>query len=116
MRADRFDLVYRVLDDEMIDPNGRRCGRVDDIELDGGPGKPTHVAALLSGPGAFKARFPRRLRDLADRIFADSCVRVPWSEVRDIDTVIRLKRPGEDLGLGRGDDEVGAVIRHLPGS
>ena len=28
---ERYELVYRVLDDQIVDVDGRRCGRVDDI-------------------------------------------------------------------------------------
>jgi sporulation protein YlmC with PRC-barrel domain len=116
MRDHEFDIVYRLLDDDIVDSDGRRCGRVDDIELEGEPGKPTYIAAILTGPGAWQRRFPRRLRPLAKRIFSDSMQRVPWKEVRDISDVLNLKRPGKELGLGKGDDAVGAVIEKLPGA
>jgi sporulation protein YlmC with PRC-barrel domain len=116
MREDEFDIGYRVLDDDLIDSNGRRCGKVDDIELDGKPGESTHVTAILAGPGAFTNRLPAALARFARRFLGEGVVRVPWQEVEDITAVVNLKRPGEELGLGRGDDEAGRLVGRLPGA
>jgi sporulation protein YlmC with PRC-barrel domain len=37
--SDRIKLVSQLLDLPLIDSDGNYCGIVDDIELDGGPGK-----------------------------------------------------------------------------
>jgi sporulation protein YlmC with PRC-barrel domain len=116
MKEDRFDVAYRLLDDELVDSDGRRCGRVDDIEFDGEPGRPAEITAILSGPGLWSQRMPRALRGLSARIFGDDCVSVPWDAVKDIAEVVYLKRPGAELGLGRGDDAVGRIVRRIPGS
>jgi hypothetical protein len=114
MREDEFDVGYRVLDDDLIDANERRCGKVDDIELEGEPGKPTHVAAILAGPGAFTHRLPGPLAGFGRRLWGEEMTRVPWEEVEDITAVVNLKRPSDELGLGRGDDEAGKVVGRLP--
>ncbi|SRR6266511_420081 len=116
MREDRFDVAYRLLDDELVDSDGRRCGRVDDVEISGEPGRSAEITAILSGPGLWAERLPRPFRRLAARAFGDSYVRVPWDAVKDIAEVIYLKGRGGDLGLGRGDDQVGRIIRGIPGS
>ncbi|MDX6633213.1 MAG: hypothetical protein QOG09_1615 [Solirubrobacterales bacterium] len=116
MREDEFDVVYRLLDDDLVDSEGRRCGRVDDIELEGGVGQDTHLSAILSGPGAWRQRFPRRMRRLAARVFSEEMVRVPWGEVKEIDVAVHLKRRASDLGLGHGDDVAGAFIAKIPGA
>ena len=66
---ERFDLVYRLLDDQIVDVDGRRCGRVDDVELMGGPGEALELGGLLTGRGAYADRMPARLRGLARRVF-----------------------------------------------
>jgi sporulation protein YlmC with PRC-barrel domain len=116
MREDEFELAYRLLDAELIDSNGRRCGRVDDVEIEGDPGGPAQVTAILSGPEAFSARVPRPLRPASARLFGDDLVRVPWSAVQDIAEVVRLKQPGEDLGLGSGDTAAARVVARIPGA
>jgi sporulation protein YlmC with PRC-barrel domain len=37
-------VVHRLLDEQILDSDGKRCGRVDDIEL---RGSPPRVTALL---------------------------------------------------------------------
>jgi sporulation protein YlmC with PRC-barrel domain len=116
MREDEFEVGYRLLDAELIDGNGRRCGRVDDIEIEGEPGSPARLAAILSGPGSFSARTPRILRSVASRLAGDDVVRVPWDAVNDIAEVVSLKHSGEDLGLGSGDTAAARVVSRIPGS
>lgn len=116
---DRFDLVYRLLDDQLVDVDGRRCGRVDDVELTGAPGEPLILTGLLSGRGAYAARMPARLRRLARRVFGEdvrgSTVRgVPWAEVDDLNVTVQLLRRAQDLGLAEGDTRVQMPIERLP--
>lgn len=116
MREHEFDLGYWLLDNEIVDSDGRRCGRVDDVELDGEPGEKMVLAAVLTGPGAMRRRFPRRLWRLMDRLLTDRVVRVSWNEVDRIDAVLNLRGKGSDLGLGHGDDEAGKLVSKIPGS
>jgi sporulation protein YlmC with PRC-barrel domain len=116
MREDHFDVAYRLLDAELVDSEGRRCGRVDDVEIEGTPGGPAEITAILSGPGTWAQRLPRPLRPAAASVLSGDCVRVPWDAVRDIAEVIYLKRRAGDLGLGRGDDAAGRVVRRIPRS
>jgi sporulation protein YlmC with PRC-barrel domain len=118
--GDRMDLVYRVLDDQLVDVEGRRCGRADDLELDGDVGgEPPRLAMILSGMGVWHRRLPRPLRPIGERIFGSGVlgrdvVRVPWEEVEEVGAVIRLKAKCRDLGLGRGDDRMARRIEKLP--
>lgn len=122
MTAERMDLVYRVLDDQLIDVDGRRCGRVDDLEFDGEVGgPPPRLAHLLSGSGSWHRRLPRPLRGLGERVFGkgvvgDDLIRVPWDQVDRIETVVDLKGKARDLGLGQGDDHWATLIGRLPKS
>jgi sporulation protein YlmC with PRC-barrel domain len=111
-----LDLVYYVLDMQVLDVNGRRCGRVDDIEIDLEAGLAT---ALLVGPGVFADRLPGTLlRRLARRltgqeVIGRNTIRVPWDDVDSIDTTVTLKRPAEALDLGRGDTELSGVVSRI---
>src|SRR5258705_7830443 len=87
--ARQIDLVYRVLDEQLVDVDGRRCGRVDDLEFEGDVGAPPRLYAILSGSGTWHRRVPRRLRPLAARVFGRGVVgrdviRVPWEQVDDV--------------------------------
>jgi sporulation protein YlmC with PRC-barrel domain len=120
--AERMDLVYRVLDDQLIDVEGRRCGRADDLEFDGEVGgPPPRLARILSGSGVWHRRLPRPLRRIGARVFGtgvigEDVIRVPWEQVDRIDTVIDLKAKARDLGLGQGDDFAAKLVAKLPRS
>jgi hypothetical protein len=111
MEHEQFDLAYRLLDLDLVDSDGRRCGKVDDLELSGGPGEPTYVAAIIAGPGAMPARFIRPLRGLATRIFGRGKTRISSATVDDFDSVVRLTRTAAQLGLARGDRKLAELVQ-----
>ena len=47
----RIYLARNVLDHQLLDTDGRRCGNVDDLAIEGGPGESAVVVAILVGPG-----------------------------------------------------------------
>jgi sporulation protein YlmC with PRC-barrel domain len=109
-------VAHRLLDEQILDSDGRRWGRVDDIEL---RGSPPRVAALLVGKGLYPRRLPKRLRDLARRLagperWGANAVRIPWEEVDEIDAAVHLRKKAEELGLGAGDDPENWMVRRLP--
>jgi sporulation protein YlmC with PRC-barrel domain len=116
MRHDEIDLAYRLLDDDLVDCDGRRCGKVDDIELEGEAGSPAQLAAILVGPGAYVPRLARRLRGLGRSLAGDEMTRVEWDEVEDVDATVKLKRSAEELGLGEGDDRAKRLVDWIPGA
>jgi sporulation protein YlmC with PRC-barrel domain len=116
-----MDLVYRILDDQLVDVDGRRCGRADDIEFDGGLGDPPRLYAIVSGSGSWHRRLPRRLRGAGARVFGSGVIghdviRVPWDQVDDIGAVLKLKAKARELGLAQGDYREGERVAHLPKS
>ena len=120
-RGDQMDLVYRVLDDQLVDVDGRRCGRADDLEFDGELGAPPRLATILSGPGSWHRRLPRPLRGIAQRLFGpgvygEDVARVPWEEVEEVGVVVRLRSKARDLGLGTGDERLARRMEKLPNS
>jgi sporulation protein YlmC with PRC-barrel domain len=112
----RLDLVYHVLDMQVLDVNGRRCGRVDDVEVEL---ESQRATALLIGSGVYPDRLPGdRLRQLGRKftgpeVLGKNTVRVPWEDIDSIDTTVTLKRPADDLQLGRGDTELAGVMSRL---
>jgi sporulation protein YlmC with PRC-barrel domain len=115
MTTDSFDVVREVLDHELIDSDGMPCGMVDEVLLDGEPGKPLLVVALLVGPGAWAPRLPGWLEAMAVRVFGRKRVRVPWSAVARLNERIELSVPGSKLGLGVVDRRLGRWLARLPG-
>ena len=107
---DEIDLAYRLLDLDLVDCEGRRCGKVDDIVLEGGPGELTYVSAVRTGPGALPARFIRRLRPLAERMLGGEAVTVPWKDVDDFDATLTLTETADELKLGQGDRRLSKLL------
>jgi sporulation protein YlmC with PRC-barrel domain len=109
-------LAHRLLDEQLLDSDGRRCGRVDDVELSGNPPR---VTALLVGEALYPRRLPHALRRMARRLagperWGANAVRVPWREVDEVDAAVRLRGKSEELGLGGGDDPQNWLVRRLP--
>lgn len=112
--ARTIDLGRDVLDHQLVDREGRRCGKVDDLELEGiADGEPC-VAAILSGASAWRGR--GRLGRLAAFVGGGGLVRVPWSEVRTVRAGIHLRAEARDLRLCRGDDRARPWVERVPGS
>ncbi|HEY0317364.1 MAG TPA: PRC-barrel domain-containing protein [Solirubrobacterales bacterium] len=116
MSEDTIYVVHRLLDEQIIDSEGTHCGRVEDIEL---LGDPPQITALLVGKGLYPRRLPSRLRRLARRvtgpeIWGSNALRIPWEEVDEINSAVKLRGKAEELGLGEGDDPERWVVGRLP--
>jgi sporulation protein YlmC with PRC-barrel domain len=109
-----IDLGLGVLDHQLIDSEGRRCGKVDDLELEGLRDGPPRVVAILTGPPAWRGR--GLLGRLAARVVGGELVRVSWDEVVEVGAGVRLRKPAKELRLGRGDDRLRPPVEKLPGS
>jgi hypothetical protein len=113
--TEHIDLGLRVLDHQLLDPEERRCGKVDDLAIEGGPGEVPRVVAILCGPDVWRQR-AGLIGRLAAWIGGGGRVRIPWEEVEGISAHVRLKRPAAELGLGRGDDRWRPLLAKIPGS
>ncbi len=113
--SEELDLALGILDHQLLDRDGRRCGNVDDLAIEGGPGEDAEVVAILSGPGVWPNR-AGLLGRLAGRIGGGGRVRVPWSEVAEVESHVLLKKRAADYGLGAGDDRVRPFIERIPGA
>jgi sporulation protein YlmC with PRC-barrel domain len=108
-----IDLGLGVLDHQLVDSEGRNCGKVDDLELAGLAGDEPEVDAILVGGNAWRGRgFLGRLA----AALSGRAVHVPWSEVADVSSVVTLKRPAGELRLGRGDERAARFVQRLPGA
>jgi sporulation protein YlmC with PRC-barrel domain len=112
--SEELDLGLGLLDHQLVDSEGRRCGNVDDLELEGVSDGPPRVTAILVGPPVWRGR--GRLGRLASALATGPTVRVPWEEVDKIDAAVHLKKTARELRLGRGDDKARPFVEWLPGS
>jgi sporulation protein YlmC with PRC-barrel domain len=107
-------LLSEVRDLQIVDCEGRNCGICDDIELDGGPGSPLSIAALLIGPGAYARRFPHWTSRIITAIAGRRVVRVPWNCIEKISGRIYLSVTGEAVGLRKVEDRLEATFKRIP--
>jgi sporulation protein YlmC with PRC-barrel domain len=111
--AVEIDIALGILDHQLVDSEGRNCGKVDDLELGGLDGPSPEVTEILVGGTAWRGR--GRLGRLAARL-AGSAVHVPFSEVESITSVVELRRPAAELRLNRGDVRWSSLLSWIPGS
>ena len=113
--SEELDIALAILDHQLLDCEGRRCGNVDDLAIEGGPGEAARVIAILSGPGVWRNR-GRLLGRFAGWVGGGGRVRVPWEEVAEVESHVRLRRKASEYGLGRGDDRLRPWIERIPGA
>jgi sporulation protein YlmC with PRC-barrel domain len=109
-----FNIGLALLDRQLLDSEGRRCGKVDDVALEGAPGGPLEIVAILSGSAVLRRRAPIAGR-LASLFGGDGRVRVPWDEVVEFGAHVKLRKTASEYGLGRGDDRLKTFIAKIPG-
>jgi sporulation protein YlmC with PRC-barrel domain len=108
-----LDLGLGVLDHQLVDSEGRNCGNVDDLDLSGLTTGEPEVTEILVGGNAWRGRglFGRLAASLSG-----NAVHVPWREVDEVSSVVKLKRTAPELRLGRGDDRAARLVRWIPGA
>lgn len=97
------NLGLRLLDDQLLDSDDHRCGRVDDVQLKGAPGSRAEISALLVGPGAWSDKLRRPFSQLAAGLAPDYMHVIPWREVTRVGTAVHLSKPAKELGLEMRD-------------
>jgi sporulation protein YlmC with PRC-barrel domain len=111
--ATAVELALGILDHQLVDSEGKNCGKVDELELNGLDTGSPEVVEILVGGNAWRTR--GLLGRLAARFVGDA-VHVPWSEVESVSSVVKLKRPAAELRLDRGDARLARVVAKLPGA
>jgi hypothetical protein len=109
-----IDLCLGILDHQLVDSEDRRCGKVDDLELEGVRDGEPRVRAIVTGPGGWRGR--GRLGRLLAALVNTETVAIPWEAVAEVGSDVRLRKPARELGLGRGDDVAARLVERVPGS
>lgn len=113
--TDSIDLGLNVIDHQLLDSEDRRCGKVDDLALEGGPGEELEVVAVLCGPDVWRAR-AGWIGRVAAWLGGGGRTRIPWADVAEVDSHLKLRKRAEELGLGRGDDRLRPYVEKIPGA
>jgi sporulation protein YlmC with PRC-barrel domain len=108
-----LDLGLGVLDHQLVDRDGRNCGNVDDLEIAGIAEGAPEVTEILVGGNAWRGR---GILGRMAAALSGNAVHVPWSDVDEVSSVVKLKRTAVELRLGRGDDRAARIVRRLPGA
>lgn len=116
-------LVHDVLDNQLIDREKRKVGRVDALMLELERGRPPRVAAIcIGGPerahrvGRWMLGLSRVFRAIG-RVQRPGVSRVPFDAVRCISDTIEIDVDGEDLESGHLEAWLRRhVIGRLPGA
>lgn len=116
----------RIIDHALLDADGRRAGRVDDLQFELVPraedaGRPKLLLrAIVSGP--MPRPMPRAVAAIARMAYRVAGVRNPqaatvaWSHVGAINAFVHLDVQRGDAGLRAVDEGALRLIRRLPGS
>jgi hypothetical protein len=101
-----MNIEHDLLNLGLVDADGERCGRVDDVLVEDGFDRPARVTAILSGNGAMSRLIGRRA--LRVSVFLHRLlgleppiepVEVPWGQVRRVGHDVRLRSRAGDLKL-----------------
>jgi sporulation protein YlmC with PRC-barrel domain len=112
-----------VLDKELLDCNGAKAGKVDDLRLQLRPGARPVVAAIVTGQGtlsrylgSWTTRLATAWRRHALHLAADGePVEIGWEHVTRIDVTVQIDLDRDALGVMRVEDAIwDRWIRHLP--
>jgi hypothetical protein len=96
------NLEFDLLDRQVVDSDGLHCGRVDDVELTGGPGGKLVVAGILVGTEPFLRRLPDWIAAALSVPLGASVRHVRWRDVERTGPMVHLRRTARSLRL-RGD-------------
>jgi sporulation protein YlmC with PRC-barrel domain len=107
-----------LLDRQLVDREGRLCGKVDDLELTVGDDGRAFVTAVLTGPGALLLRTGHnRLGAWLREHLAGDRGRIPLGRVADIGDHVTLAMDADEVATAGGERWVrDHVIGHVPGS
>lgn len=124
-----IDATYSLLDRQLVDPNGRLAGKVDDLELTdptfdaNGAGPAPAVVAILSGPAALGPRLGGRLgktvAGIWRRLHPDEDprpTRIPFEEVARLSDHVELGLSWQALHQHHTEWLSTKLISRLPGA
>jgi len=112
--SETVDLALGILDHQLVDSEDFRCGKVDDLELEGLQDGSPRVETILVGAPAWRGR--GIMGRLAAALVRGRMVRVPWSEVSEVDSAVRLRKPSQELSLRRADQSARPLVEWIPGA
>ena len=117
-------LSLQLLDHQLVDTNGRLCGKVDDLEIElPEDGSTPYVSAILTGPSALAPRlggrhggWVQRLHNRLSPSDSNDPPRISWRYVRDYGSHVRLSLVREELSTNASEAWLrDHVVSRIPG-
>jgi hypothetical protein len=115
----QIDAALHLLDHQMLDRHERRCGNVDDLELEQREDGTLVVTHLLAGPGVLAERLGLRRLGAWWRhaTGSEDVLRIPMRNVAEIGSDILLAVDADDLATSHTERWARErVIERLPGN
>ena len=110
-----MDLIRDVLDNQIVDRNQRRLGKIDGIIVEFRDGKPPLLVAVETGWVTKARRIHERLgRWLWRR--GSRPYRIPWTKIRDVGTDVEFAIDAQETPLLRTENRLRKVLTRIPGS
>jgi sporulation protein YlmC with PRC-barrel domain len=119
-----MDVGLALLDRQILDPQGRMSGNVDDLELSFADDGPPWISAILAGPGALAGRLGGRVggwiaawhERLQDR-HLEGPARISFGIVVEVGQEVVVSAPFQELPTAAFEDWVRVhVVERIPGS
>ena len=117
-----MDIIRDVLDNQLVDRNQRKMGKVDGIVMELQDGQPPRLAYIEVGVTTLTKRLNPRLAGLVGAIAAkwgakqSEPFRIPWSKVRDIGIDVEVDVEAEATpALGYEKWLRDRIIARIPG-
>lgn len=109
--------IRDILDSQLLTSDGRRIGRVADIEAEVRADDRLILTYLVAGPQALAGRINRHLRNLFRFFLRDRFEqRIPLSEVTKFGPTLHLRGKAKDYAVGQSDRWLAAhILRWIPG-
>jgi sporulation protein YlmC with PRC-barrel domain len=119
-----IDILYELMDQNLIDSEGERAGRVDDIVVEDVFDRPARVVALLAGCDAKSRHLGRPVQRLSLWLHWVLGLRGPiepiviaWEHVERVENDVILNVTSGELGLNRVNQAAARrFIGRIPGA
>lgn len=115
---DELFTIRDILDSQLLTSDGRRIGRVADIEAELRTDGSLHLTQLITGPQALAGRVNRGLEMLFRFFLRDRLEqRIPLSEVKKFGPTLHLRGKAEQYDVGQSERWIAEhILRWIPGN
>lgn len=110
-----MDLIRDVLDNQIVDRNQRRLGKVDGIEVELRNGKPPLLKYIETGWLTKARRVHPRVARLV-RHWVSRPYRIPWQSIRDVGVDLEIAEAADETPLLRTEDRLRRIVTKVPGA